>query len=457
MAVPFSPAPMLAFAAATLFLSAVPALDVPLDPELVVGPGAVPQDGAAGDSQAAEAPPRGKAEKTLFKDLYAAQPYTATWRAEVDQLLAPFEALPAPEGRSRKALLKTIGKAWGKLRELPKKGENWYWEEDGRRGRFFVSGKTKKPKALFIGLHGGGVGSADASGALSAYQGPAGSRGWLSIYPQAIEATECGWTDTGTEEWIMTLIDEARRTFDVPVDRIYIGGHSMGGYGSWVLGAHHADLFAAAVPSAGAPTPIRDRATEKIVAIQEGVAPSLRNLPMCVFQSTDDPRVPPDANQAAVQEVRKYQQQYGGYGDFTYWEVSDRGHGYPVGGTDKLLERIEGFERNPHPARVLWQPALDWRTSFYWLDWKNPRIGALIDAQLDRDANRIDIVTDGKGAKGLAVLLSSAVVDMQKEVTITLNGAEVYRAVPTTSWSTFVRTALANDPGRLYDARVVVD
>ncbi len=401
--------------------------------------------------------PTGKALKELVANLYAVEPYRSDSREGLDALLAPYQGLSAPDKSSRKAVLKAIEKAWGKLRKLPKKGEHWYWEEDGKRGRFFVSGKTSRPKGLFIGLHGGGVGSADASGALGAYQGPSGSRGWLSIYPQAIEATECGWTDTGTEEWIMTLIDEARRTYKVPVDHIYIGGHSMGGYGSWVLGGHHADLFAAAVPSAGAPTPIKDRATEKIVDMQQGVIPGLRNLPMCVFQSTDDPRVPPDANQFAVGLLKEFQAKYGGYEDFTYWEVDDRQHSYPVGGPEKLLERIENFQREPHPTRVLWQPALNWRTSFYWLDWKKPRIGALIDATLNRETNSIDVKTDRKGIAGLAVLLSSDVVKMDEEVTITVDGKEVFQAVPTTSWTTLVRTALVNDPGRLYEARIALD
>ncbi|QDV09646.1 Alpha/beta hydrolase family protein [Planctomycetes bacterium Poly30] len=400
--------------------------------------------------------PSGKELTQLIDALYAVEPYKPASRAEIDALLEPYAALPAPSKSDRKPLSKKIEKAWGKLRELPKKGEHWYWDEKGepRRGRFFVSGKTSKPKGLFIGLHGGGVGSADASGALASYQGPAGARGWLSIYPQAIEATECGWTDTGTEEWIMTLIDEARRTYGVSPDHIYIGGHSMGGYGSWVLGAHHADLFAASVPSAGAPTPIRDRATENIVAIQEGVVPNLMNLPICVFQSTDDPKVPPDANQFAVEEVKRFKETYGGYENFTYWEVDDRQHSYPTGGPDKLLERIDSFERNPHPDHVLWQPALDWKTSFYWLDWPEPRLNALIEATLDGEKNHIAVKSDGKNVKGLGVLLSSAIVNMDEEVTVTLDGTEVFRGIPQTSWATYVRTALVQDEGRLYECRI---
>ncbi len=401
------------------------------------------------------APPSAREEKALLEALFTVEPYRADSRSKLDALLAPYVDVPAPVGSKRTKLSRAIEKRWSKGRELPKKGgEHWYWEDE-KRGRFFLSGKLRRPEGLFIGLHGGGVGSADASGAYGAYQAPADKRDWLGIFPQAIAATERGWTDTGTEEWIMTLIDEARRTFDVPLDRVYIGGHSMGGYGSWVLGAHHADRFAAALPSAGAPSPILDRATERIVDLEEGVVPSLRNLPMCVFQSTDDPRVPPDVNQFAAARIEAAKKDYGGYEHFTYWEVEDRGHGYPEGGTEALMERIESFERDPHPARVVWQPVLDWRTSFYWLDWPNPRRNAIVDARLDREANRIDVTCPG-GAEGLAVLLSPEVVDMERELVVTFGGEEMYRGVPQTSWATFVRTALLMDPGRLYEARIPV-
>ncbi|MEM6673508.1 MAG: alpha/beta hydrolase-fold protein [Planctomycetota bacterium] len=400
-------------------------------------------------------PPKSGDLRDLLDSLYEIDRTERDARKRIDALLEPFAAAPAPTGSDRKKLWKDLDKRWKKGRELPGKGgEYWYWEEeDGKRGRFFISGKRRKPKGLFIGLHGGGVGSADATGALNAYRGAVDSRQWLGIFPQAIEATERGWTDSGTEQWIMTLIEEARRTFDVPPDRIYIGGHSMGGYGSWVLGAHHADVFAAAVPSAGAPSPIYNR-DGSIWKIQTGVVPNLRNLPMCVFQSTDDPKVPPDVNQFAVAEVEKAKEQWGGYDSFEYWEVDDRQHSYPLGGTDALLERIEEYERNPRPDKVVWQPTQMWKTTFYWLDWPKPRIDALIVAELDRSTNSIAVTSDGQATAGLGVLLSEEIVDMEKEVVVTLDGEEVFRGVPVTSWSVFVRTALDVDEGRVYSARI---
>ena len=400
-------------------------------------------------------PPSGRDQRELLESLLTLDPVTLEGQAEIRARLAPYGALPAPTGTKRRKLLSAIQKAWEKGPELPAKaGEYWYWEDGGEpRGRYFIAGKVKKPKGLFIGLHGGGVGSADASGAHGAFRKDAAARGWVALFPQAIEATERGWVDAGTEEWIVRLIEEARRTYGVPADKVFIGGHSMGGFGAWTLGAHHADLFAAALPAAGAPSPIYDR-DGSIWGIESGVIPNLRNLPMCVFQSTDDPRVPPESNQAAVRDVGRARTRWGGYESFEYWEVDDRGHGFPEGGADALLSRIEGYTRAPYPTKVVWQPTLPWKTRFYWLDWPAPRMDAVLVAEVDREAGRIEIVTDGFGHEGLSVLLNDELVDLTRELIISVDGEELHRAVPDTSWAVFVETALRCDPGRLYDARV---
>ena len=87
-----------------------------------------------------------------------------------------------------------------------------------------------------------------------------------------------------------------------------------------------------------------------------------------MFQSTDDPKVGPDANQAAVREVEKAKARYGGYEHFEYWEVGDRGHGFPAGGAGVLFDKVAGFERDPVPVQVVWQPALDWKRQQQPLD-----------------------------------------------------------------------------------------
>jgi len=322
----------------------------------------------------------------------------------------------------------------------------------GRSGRYLLGGKVRRPEALFVGLHGGGEGSGDAGAALAAWGEACASRGWLGLFPQVLEKTERGWTDSGTEEWVLGLVTRAVHQFDIEPGRVYIGGHAMGGDGTWVLGAHHADRFAAAVAWGGAPSPVYQGG--RIVSIQKGVIPNLRALPMLVFQSTDDPRVPPDANQAAVREVERARERYGGFADFTYWEVDDRGHEFPVGGAEALLDRVDDFERDPLPEKIVWQPDLPWQRQFYWLRWDAPKLGAVVVAE--RDGNTIELDLRRTEGEGLAVLLDGRMVDLQQPVIVRVNGRRVFEGLVEPSLATLVETRAHADVGRTFVAAVPI-
>ena len=151
------------------------------------------------------------------------------------------------------ATQKAVQKIWEKGRELDKaNGQAFFWEKE-KKGLYIVGGNAKKPKALAICMHGGGAGSGDAWSAHGGYDPALKDLDWLAIYPEVLEKTEHGWTDAGTEEWVLELMECARRTWKIDPNKVFLCGHSMGGYGSWTLGAHHADQLAAVAPSAGAP------------------------------------------------------------------------------------------------------------------------------------------------------------------------------------------------------------
>ena len=352
-----------------------------------------------------------------------------------------------------KKWVKVVNKSSVKNAELlpKKKGEYFFWE-NSKRGFYIIGGETKKPKGLLIGMHGGGVGSGDAHSSAGAMNSAAKKLGWLAIFPEVIEKTERGWTDSGTEEWIIQLIDRAIVTYDIDPNHVYLSGHSMGGYGSWTLGAHHADRVAALAPSAGAPTPVYDY-DGNLIEVQSGVVPNLRNVPMVVFQSTDDPRVPPDANQAAAKEVAKFKKRFGGYEDFSYWEVNDRQHRYPEGGMLALLEKIKDFTREVHQTHIVWQPALDWKTQFYWLYWPVPVMNVIIEGEFNKKTNTFIISSDA-ALIGLEVLLSPEMVDFEREVIVKFNGAEITRHMPKANLGDLVCFYSASDNQRMYCDRI---
>ncbi|MEZ6015482.1 MAG: hypothetical protein R3F49_10235 [Planctomycetota bacterium] len=399
----------------------------------------------------------------LIEALVAVDRCAADGRRALDALLAPIAGAPLPRESDLARLRKDIAKARAKQAQLPAKtGEHFVDPvtgaevEQGAGGRLFIEGKTAKPKGLLIGLHGGGVGSGDAGSSRGSYQGLLSKRGWVGLFPEVLEKTERGWTDSGTEEWLVRLVDQAVAEYGVPPDHVYMTGHSMGGYGTWVVGAHHADLFASLAASAGAPTPVYGP-SKTIIDVQGGVVPSLRNTPLLVFQSTDDPRVPPDANQGAVARVEAAKERFGGYDNFVYWEVTDRQHDFPEGGPNALIERIEGFTRDPWPKKVVWAPVLPWKHQFYWLDWEAPKLRTTVIAEVFPDERRIAVLVEGGDGAGLAVLLAPELLPLDAksgELTIELNGDEVFRGVPQPTFDAWLRTAIQGDPGREYAIRV---
>lgn len=399
-------------------------------------------------------PPTGSEQKKLIRAFFDLDPRSTKADDERGKILARLDSIPALSPRQAADWRKKILKRAAKGRRLDKKEHRtWFWEKE-KKGLYIVGGETKRPKGLLIAMHGGGAGSGSAQSAYGAYDAAAKKLGWLAVCPEVLEKTEHGWTDSGTEEFVLDLAAAARRTWRIDPDRVFFAGHSMGGYGTWTLGAHQADCVAALAPSAGAPTPIFSKATGKAIDVVEGVIPNLRNVPLVIYQSDDDPRVPPGANRAAVKRLAAAHERWGGY-QHEYWEVSGRGHGSPPGGIIAHLQKIASHRREPCPQKIVWQPTLTWKRQFYWLRWEQPVPNALVVAEVDRQKNRIRVECD-RDATTLSVLLDDRLVDMSKEVVVEFGGEEVFRGVPERRLGTILLTGVGNDPGLVYEAQVTV-
>jgi len=392
-------------------------------------------------------PPSGKALRDLVREyLRADASGRAEIRARMDAEIAPLEA-----GRALDALRKDLLRA--AAREGPRveaRGTNWFWERPEKRGKYIASGKPGK--ALFLGLHGGGEGEGSAESAAGAM----GGGGWWWIFPEVLEKTARGWTDSGTEEFVLELIQAAKRTGAVDPNRIYITGHSMGGYGTWTVGAHHADVFAGAAAYAGAATPVFASPEDRtVVGIDAGVIPNLLNVPIFVFQSTDDPRVPPESNQFAAKDLARWKEKHPEGFEHRYVEVDDRGHAAPAEGYLPSLKWIASHERIARPKKVIWQPILDWKRQFYWVYWEAPQRGIVLQVEA-REGNAIDVswLEGSAGTDGLSLLLGEPLVDLSKEVVVRVAGEERFRGIVPRTFSTLLLTLPREDADLLFDARV---
>ncbi len=109
------------------------------------------------------------------------------------------------------------------------------------------SGDSKDRGALFLSVHGAGV---EAIGQAQAYK----SKDWGNLVaPTNRRPRGFNWEDWGRLD-ALEVLDIARKEFNPDPSKIFLTGHSMGGHGSWFLGATYPGKWAAIAPCSGYPT-----------------------------------------------------------------------------------------------------------------------------------------------------------------------------------------------------------
>lgn len=89
----------------------------------------------------------------------------------------------------------------------------------------------------------------------------------------------------------LQVVDQLKKEFSIDPDRLYVGGLSMGGYGTWDVIARRPDMFAAAVPMCGGG--------------DENTAPKIAKLPIWAFHGAKDPAVRVDRSRNMVAALKK--------------------------------------------------------------------------------------------------------------------------------------------------------
>lgn len=185
--------------------------------------------------------------------------------------------------------------------------------------------------ALFLSVHGAGV---EALGQARAYQ----SKDWGNLVaPTNRRPRGFNWEDWGRID-ALEVLQLARQRFNPDPRKIYLTGHSMGGHGTWFLGATYPDKWAAIAPCAGYPTLkgygsadglVPDSSTNPneqmllLASNQSDVIKLVSNykpLGVYVFHGDDDRTVSVDY----ARQMRKLLGQF--HTDFNYYEYPGGSH-----------------------------------------------------------------------------------------------------------------------------------
>ncbi len=160
------------------------------------------------------------------------------------------------------------------------------------------------------------------------------------------------------EKDILTAIEEAKRRLSVDDDRVYLMGYSMGGAGTWTIGSHHPELFAALAPvyggwdwhattsdaDAARLTPGQRFSREKESSFVQ--AESLLHMPILVTHGDADDAVPVENSRYVVRMLQRW-----GY-DIRYHEYPGVGHGATGWCEDKIIPWLLEHKREAAPTHV---------------------------------------------------------------------------------------------------------
>jgi predicted peptidase len=169
--------------------------------------------------------------------------------------------------------------------------------------------RASTPAPLILVLHPGG--------ARSRYYGAEFARRVVEPALRQMQAvmlapdcSERAWSDAACEKTVITLIEQAMRSYNIDRKRVLVVGYSMGGRGTWYMAAQHPDLFTAAIPMA---------ATARGLTIEQ-----LGRQPTYVIHSRDDEVVPfePAEENAQALKMLKRDVEFEALDDFTHFDMT---------------------------------------------------------------------------------------------------------------------------------------
>lgn len=192
------------------------------------------------------------------------------------------------------------------------------------------------PTPFVLALHGGGRGGKDGkdvvgSGfeAMNFYQNHAERRGVIVACPTAVAAP---WQSPGNDALLMSVLEEVLLLYNIDENKIYLTGHSMGGFGTWHFGPKYAHLWAAFAPMSGAGGKDFERLKEMGVGVY-------------LYHGADDKVVGFGDSHRAGETMRKESM------DFIYTELPNSGHDCPSDVVEECFDFFEAHRLHASPDR----------------------------------------------------------------------------------------------------------
>jgi hypothetical protein len=378
---------------------------------------ATPRAGSSTAPAALSAARRSEIEK-LIAGYFAAGADKAKVLSEIKQQ----DEIPWSEVASISQLIFTAARNGLKLKE----GTQTF-EYPGIKGEVHIEvapGKDPKAKLpVFLILHGGGegLGSWDIDGPRMIKMIKTKWSEGIFVCPSVMQKKYAEWGGNPDEEvYCRELMNSVKRTWNVDTNRIFLGGYSMGGYGTWHIGGHQADQFAGLVAGAGGILIGSGRGE----TWGWGIIANLMHVPIVFLHGTADQQAPVWSDQTARDILDAFEKENPERYKHKYMEYANADHSAPYAHLEEAIGWALAFKRDPNPKKFAWEPAREFDRSLYWLRVDKPHFFTRLEAE--RDGNSIKLKTK-RLPSGFSVMLNEQMISKENPVTISIDGAAAFK------------------------------
>lgn len=298
-------------------------------------------------------------------------------------------------------------------------------------------------RSLWISMHGGGEAPAHVNtqqwqNQIRLYEPAEG----IYIAPRAPTDKWNMWHQEHIDPMFSRLIENMVALRGVDPNKVYLMGYSAGGDGVWQVAPRMADHYAAAAMMAGHPN--------------EASLLGLRNLPFAIFMGANDAAHKRNTVAAEksteILELQKadpegYPHMSRIYPNLGHWmERKDA----------EALPWMAKFTRNPWPKKIVWYQDDVTHNRFYWL--KIPDGTAVKDQTIRAEITGQKINIQGDVPKGIRLLLSDELLDLDQPIEITINDRKLPAAKAVRNLKT-IRATLSEqlDPAATPSAEIVCE
>lgn len=270
------------------------------------------------------------------------------------------------------------------------------------------------------------------------------------------------WFTRHAEELVLGTIRQARLRYHIDPNRIFLTGMSNGGIGAWLIGMHHAPLFAGIAPMAS--------------GLDDVLMPFLANLrstPLYIIHGAKDQVMPVDLSRSIAGELDGLGYPYV-YREHQREHPMAGGHYFPREELPNLVAWFNRQRREPLPTRLTIVRDGSHFQAFNWVrleatdaiaafsedlvDKRDERIKRREYARLDASIvgkNRIEVTAER--VQRYSLFLNDTLIDFTKPLTVVTNGRLSFEGIVSPSLETLLRQArLRQDPERLFSVHLTI-